>query len=81
MEYLTRSDLAAMFHVGERTIHNYMKKGVLPAPMQLGRKLLWKKSDIERRMVGYQSELVEMDAPKKKRGRPRKSYLRAITIG
>lgn len=45
-EYLSRPQLAALLHCCVRTIHNYEKSGMVPAPTVLGRKHLWLKSDL-----------------------------------
>ena len=41
MKYLTKHELAAMLRVSVRTVTTYMSQGLLPQPLQLGRKLLW----------------------------------------
>ena len=39
-------ELAEMFHCSEVTIFNHRKKGWLPRPYQMGRKLVWDKAEI-----------------------------------
>lgn len=45
-EYLTREQLASLFHCTTRTIHNYVKSGAIPAPVKLGRRQLWQRTDV-----------------------------------
>ena len=45
---LGRKDLARILNVSERTIGSLRARGRLPAPTRLGRRTLWKRSEIER---------------------------------
>jgi len=73
MEYITKDEVAALLRVSVRTITSYLKQGLLPRPMQLGRKLLWDKSTL----FQFIQTPAPSPAPAKpegpaKRGRPRK---------
>jgi len=49
-EYLGRQQVANMLHIDLSTIHNWRKKGVLTA-YQIGGRILFKRSDIEAKIV------------------------------
>jgi len=73
MQYITKDEVAALLRVSVRTITSYMKQGLLPRPMQLGRKLLWDESSL----VQFIQTPIPVPATAKpsapaKRGRPRK---------
>lgn len=69
MKYLTKDELAAVLRVSVRTVTTYMSQGLLPQPLQLGRKLLW-----DATIVGQflQPKPAPVVAKPKKAGRPRK---------
>lgn len=45
-DYLTKTELAALLRVTPRTITNYQQAGRVPAPMKVGRKNLWSRSQL-----------------------------------
>ncbi len=53
---LTYSDLEELFRVSRRTIFNWVRSGELPPALEIGRKRLWRASQIEevlrRREIG-----------------------------
>jgi predicted DNA-binding transcriptional regulator AlpA len=74
MTYLTKQALAEKLFVTVRSISTYMARGLLPPPMQLGRRLLWNENDIEA-WLNSQQRLISAPKPndeRKKIGRPRK---------
>lgn len=44
--YLTRHELADVLKVTPRTVHNYVKNGLLPEPLKVGRRLLWGQAEL-----------------------------------
>lgn len=82
MQYLTKNQIAKLFHVSVRTITSYMTKGLLPEPRRLGRRLLWDEVELQHLMAGAQKpaeprpvppQLAEPLASVPRRlGRPRK---------
>jgi len=75
--YLTKDEVAATLRVSVRTVSTYLTKGLLPQPMRMGRRLLWKNSDIEgsleKTIISVMSTCDSPVAPvKRARGRPRK---------
>jgi hypothetical protein len=44
---LTRAQIFDLFHVGPHALRNWIRTGKLPPPMRMGRRLLWKRADIE----------------------------------
>ncbi|WP_081933943.1 helix-turn-helix domain-containing protein [Massilia sp. 9096] len=71
-KYLTKDELALMLRVSVRTVSTYMKQGLLPQPLQLGRKLLWEESAVVQFIQPKPIFATRADAPVK-RGRPRKA--------
>jgi len=49
-EFLSRNEVSAMLGINLSTIHNWRSKGVLQA-YQLGGKVLFKRSDIEKELI------------------------------
>jgi excisionase family DNA binding protein len=45
-DYLTKSELASMLRVSTRTISNYIRAGVLPEPVKIGRRALWSRATL-----------------------------------
>lgn len=43
-DYLTKMELASMLRVSTRTISNYIRAGVIPEPVKIGRKALWSRA-------------------------------------
>jgi predicted DNA-binding transcriptional regulator AlpA len=74
MSYLSKQALAEKLFVTVRSISTYMTKGLLPPPMQLGRRLLWDENDIEAWLRAQQLLVSspKINNGKKKIGRPRK---------
>lgn len=73
MKLITKDEVAALLRVSVRTITSYMRQGLLPRPMRLGRKLLWD----ENSLVQFIQTPIPAPATTKpagpaKRGRPRK---------
>jgi hypothetical protein len=63
-EFLTREQLASIFHCTTRTIHNYVKSGAIPAPARVGRRQLWQLSDLIAFVKEQQAELEPASRPK-----------------
>ena len=69
--YMTKDELASMLRVSVRTVTTYMSQGLLPQPLQLGRKLLWD----ERAVIQFiqpKPAFAKLAGGPTKRGRPRK---------
>jgi excisionase family DNA binding protein len=45
-DYLTKGELASMLRVSTRTISNYIRAGVLPEPVKIGRRALWSRATL-----------------------------------
>jgi predicted DNA-binding transcriptional regulator AlpA len=73
MTYLTKAELASMLRVSVRTITSYMSQGLLPQPLQLGRKLLWDEGAVIQ-FVQPQPVHANQASKPAKRGRPRKVF-------
>jgi len=70
---MTKSELADMLRVSVRTITAYMGKGLLPQPVQLGRKLLWDEAVVHK-FIQPKPAFAKLVIPAKQgRGRPRKA--------
>lgn len=70
MKYVTKEEVAALLRVSVRTITSYMSQGLLPRPLQLGRKLLWDESALTQFIQQPVVKLPETPV-KRRRGRPR----------
>lgn len=46
-EYMTADEVAIKYHVSKTTLWRNVKNGVWPAPIKVGRKALYRKSDID----------------------------------
>ena len=46
-ELLTPEDLLKLFKVSRKTIDNWVADGVLPKPIKMGRRIFWKRSEID----------------------------------
>lgn len=46
-EYMTADEVAIKYHVAKTTLWRNVKNGVWPAPIKVGRKALYRKSDID----------------------------------
>lgn len=44
---LTLADVARMLRCSRQTIHSHVKKGLLPKPFRIGRRLLWDRQTID----------------------------------
>lgn len=71
MKYLTKDELAAMLRVSVRTVTTYMSQGLLPQPLQLGRKLLWDEVAVVQ-FIQPRPVVSNQPAGSARRGRPRK---------
>lgn len=71
MRYLTKNELAEMLRVSVRTVTTYMSQGLLPQPLQLGRKLLWDESTVVQ-FIQPRPVVSNRSAKLARRGRPRK---------
>lgn len=71
MKYLTKDEVAAMLRVSVRTVTTYMSQGLLPQPLQLGRKLLWNEEAVIQ-FIQPKPVLASHTGEPVKRGRPRK---------
>ncbi|TXE18578.1 helix-turn-helix domain-containing protein [Psychroserpens burtonensis] len=49
-EYLTRKEVSELLKVSLGTIQNYVKKGYLK-PLSIGRRVLFKRSDVENALI------------------------------
>jgi len=45
--FLTVRQVAAMLHLGQRSVWKFATTGELPAPIRIGRSVRWDRSDIE----------------------------------
>lgn len=70
MKYLTKNEVADVLRVTVRTVTTYMSQGLLPQPLQLGRKLLWDEAVLGQFL---QPKPVPAAAKPRKAGRPRKA--------
>lgn len=76
MKYLTKNELADVLRVSVRTVTTYMSQGLLPQPLQLGRKLLWDESAVIQHLQPKPKPIVANKAVGPARpGRPRKVAL------
>lgn len=71
MKYLTKTEVASLLRVSVRTVTTYMGQGLLPQPLQLGRKLLWDE-DVVIQFIQPKPVLANYTSGPVKRGRPRK---------
>lgn len=74
MRYLTKDEVAGLLRVSVRTITSYMGQGLLPEPLQLGRKLLWSEDAVLQHLQ-QKPTMVNKPAGAARRGRPRKVVL------
>jgi len=72
--YMTKDELASMLRVSVRTVTTYMAQGLLPQPLQLGRRLLWNQSAVLQ-FIQPKTILANPSGGPAKRGRPRKAVL------
>jgi predicted DNA-binding transcriptional regulator AlpA len=71
MKYLTKGEVASLLRVSVRTVTTYMGQGLLPQPLQLGRKLLWDEGAVIQ-FIQPKPVLANHTGGPAKRGRPRK---------
>lgn len=74
MRYLTKDEVAGLLRVSVRTITSYMSQGLLPQPLQLGRKLLWSEDAVIQHL---QPKPAEINKPG---GRARPGRRRKIAL-
>lgn len=74
MRYLTKDEVACLLRVSVRTITTYMSQGLLPQPLQLGRKLLWSEDAVIQHLQPKPT-MVNKSAGRARPGRPRKVAL------
>ena len=55
-DYVTKAQLASMLHVTGRTVNNYMKSGILPKPIHVGRRALWSRGVLLAFLAAQQPE-------------------------
>jgi len=72
MRYITKDQVAELLRVSVRTITTYMNQGLLPAPVRLGRKLLWNEEKLNEFIQPKPSLFIPVAGPAR-RGRPRKA--------
>lgn len=48
LEFLTTEQLAALLHISERTVKQWRSDGIGPKWRRVGRRILYKRSDVER---------------------------------
>ena len=76
MKYITKNEVAALLRVSVRTLTTYMSQGLLPQPLQLGRKLLWDESSLVQFLqVPTTTPAVTRPIKPVRRGRPRKALV------
>jgi predicted DNA-binding transcriptional regulator AlpA len=76
MRYLTKDEVAGLLRVSVRTITTYMSQGLLPQPLQLGRKLLWDETAVIQHLQPKPQPIVaNKPVGPARRGRPRKAGL------
>ena len=46
-DFLKTEDIIKKFGISKETLFNWRKQNKFPAPIKIGRRLLWKKSDID----------------------------------
>ena len=46
-DLLTPEDLMKFFKVSRKTVDNWVRDGALPKPIKMGRRIFWKRSEIE----------------------------------
>lgn len=71
MKYITKVEVATLLRVSVRTITSYMAQGLLPRPMQLGRKLLWDEAGLTQFIQQPIAKPVDTPPVARRRGRPR----------
>jgi predicted DNA-binding transcriptional regulator AlpA len=71
MKYLTKDEVASLLRVSVRTVTTYMSQGLLPQPLQLGRKLLWDEGSVIQ-FIQPKPVFAKPASGPVKRGRPRK---------
>jgi predicted DNA-binding transcriptional regulator AlpA len=74
MRYLTKDEVAGLLRVSVRTITTYMSQGLLPQPLQLGRKLLWSEEALIQHLQ-LKPTMVNKPGVRARPGRPRKVAL------
>jgi predicted DNA-binding transcriptional regulator AlpA len=74
MRYLTKDEVAGLLRVSVRTITTYMSQGLLPQPLQLGRKLLWSEDAVIQHLQPKPA-IVNEPAIRARPGRKRKITL------
>jgi len=74
MRYLTKDEVAGLLRVSVRTITSYRSQGLLPQPLQLGRKLLWPE-DLVIQHLQPKPTVVSQPTGRARPGRPRKVAL------
>lgn len=74
MRYLTKDEVASLLRVSVRTITTYMSQGLLPQPLQLGRKLLWSEDAVIQHLQPKPT-MVNKPPGRARPGRPRKAAL------
>ena len=73
MNYITKDEVAALLRVSLRTVTTYMSQGLLPQPLQLGRKLLWDEGSLMQFLQArVATPAVTQPMKPVRRGRPRK---------
>lgn len=70
--YMTKDEVASMLRVSVRTLTTYMSQGLLPQPLQLGRRLLWEQGAVIQ-FIQPKPALASHTSEPVKRGRPRKA--------
>ena len=63
LEFLNIKETACLFRVGTLTIRSLSSTGQFPAPIRVGRRLLWRREDLYR----WADEQRSLDPPKKHR--------------
>ena len=69
LQPLTKSDVQKLLGVSERTVENWIARGILPPPARIGgRRVYWARAVIERWL---EEQLDPAQGEAKRRGRPR----------
>lgn len=71
LQLMTMAEVAEYLRVTDRTVRTYVANKTLPAPSRLGRRLLWKRADIDQ-VLELSRRPVLTHPTQKRRGRPRK---------
>ena len=72
MRYITKNQVAELLQVSLRSMTTYMAQGLLPAPVRLGRRLLWDEDKLVEFLQPKPVPAMPAAVRPARRGRPRK---------